>query len=156
MENHQSKITNKNLNNKITSELIIKSTLNFEDFKNQCFKTKFKKGFIYIFTNIGLVASGKTTVSSMIESQIKKKAGESNVNFSTVSSDKLRMEIEKLMVDEKKQNAEDKFNEKVMKRTKKAFDDELFCTIEKWEEDKFNFILLDKNFFMNTISGLKE
>lgn len=158
MENHLP-IENKNLNsnnNKISNELIIKSTLNFEDLKNECFKTNFKKGFIYIFTNMGLVASGKSTVSSMLETQIINKAGESSVNFSTVSSDKLRMKIEKTMGVEKKQLAEDKFNERVMKKTKKAFDDELFAQLEKWEQDKFNFILLDKNFFVNTLSDLKK
>jgi len=141
---------------KISSEAIIKTTLDFEEFKNQCFDKKFKKGFIYIFTNIGLVASGKSSVSKILEKEIILQIGESNVNIESVSSDGLRMEIEKNMEFKKKNYNEDKFNEKVMKKTKKAFDDKLFEILSKWEENKYNFILLDKNFFVNTLCDLKK
>ncbi len=151
-------LNNNNLiiKNKISSEAIIKSDLNFDEFKQESFKSKFKKGFIYIFTNIGLVASGKSTASKFLEDQIILEVGIENINYNTISSDKIRMEIDKTMEHEKKTSNEDKYNQKIMKKTKKVFDDEFFDKLKNWKEDKYNFIMLDKNFFVNTLSDLKK
>lgn len=142
--------------NKIRSETIIKSPIDFERFKEEALQTKFIKGNIYLFANIGLVSSGKSTLSKYLEAEIKAKLGENNIRFVTISSDKIRMEIENSMRSEKEKLGEDKFSEKVSKKQRDEFDKEFEKELEKWEEDKFNIILLDKNFFVNTLTDLKK
>lgn len=134
--------------------LFTKNEIDHNEFKQEVFKRNFKKGNIYIFTNIGLVASGKSTIINSLEENLIKNLGKENITFTTISSDKIRMEIEK---QPKKENEdEQKYNNRISKSTKKVFDNNFHKTLENYEENKFNFIILDKNFFINTLKDLKR
>ena len=136
------------------NDLIINTNTKYDELKEEGLKNKFEKGKIYIFTNIGLIASGKTTVCDIIEKEIKKKIDENLLNFCNISSDEIRMNIEKIICKSKKNT--DKSNENILKKTKKEFDIKLKEFLLKLDKKKYNFLVADKNFFMNTIIHFKQ
>ena len=138
----------------IQNDLIINTNTKYDELKEEGLKNKFEKGKIYIFTNIGLIASGKTTVCDIIEKEIKKKIDENLLNFCNISSDEIRMNIEKIICKSKKNT--DKSNENILKKTKKEFDIKLKEFLLKLDKKKYNFLVADKNFFMNTIIHFKQ
>lgn len=140
----------------ISGEKIKKTRINFDELNSECFKNKFIKGNIYIFTNIGLVASGKSTVSKYVEKEILDKFGLQFVNYRSISSDAIRADLELKMKDEKLKMSDEKYNQKLSTKTKKEFDDQFYKVIEGYDVNKYNFILLDKNFFVNTLQDLKK
>lgn len=136
------------------NDLFSKNEINHELNKTSVITNPFKKGNIYIFTNIGLVASGKSTISSSLEDQLTKNLGKENISFATISSDKIRQEVENSC--KRAQNtSEEKHSNKISKNTKKKFDEKFHEKLENYENEKYNFITLDKNFFINTLKDLK-
>ena len=138
--------TDINLEDKNTSnDYIEKSLTKYKELKEECFKFPFILGHFYIFANIGLVSSGKSTVCNILEKVIKSKYGENLVNFSTVSSDEIRMGIEKTTSNQKI----------ITKKTKTEFDSKIKAAVLNLDKNKFNFLIADKNFFVNTIFSFK-
>ena len=131
-----------------------KNEINHEENKSKSIKKIFQKGHIYIFTCIGLVASGKSTIINFLKENLIKKLGEENISFSIISSDIIRQKLENSLPKPVNPNDE-KHSNKIAKSTKKIFDNEFHKKLQNYENQKFNFIVLDKNFFINTLKDLK-
>ena len=78
----------------MNSQWIKDSFTKYNEFHLEAINLKFKPGKFYIFTNIGLIASGKSTICKNLEFELKNKLGDDLVNFYTVSSDQIRKEVE--------------------------------------------------------------
>jgi hypothetical protein len=115
-----------------------------------CSKSKFKIGKIYIFANISLIASGKSTLFLTLKEEIFNTFPIEDINFDLVSSDSIRSELVKQNPNlnmtqinydsfiNSKSAAE--FNKKTIELLK-----------ENYNENKFNFFYADKNFFPDSI-----
>jgi hypothetical protein len=132
-------------------------TISYSKLSEEFFKTKtFKKGNVYFFLNVGLVAGGKSTLFDAILKIIEQKYPDM-FNTIIVSSDKIRAD---LTLEEMKKNPLLSFNdafEKTARESKDLFDETIIDRLKfKVDPEKYNLFLLDKNFFFSQIAKIME
>jgi len=155
---NNSKLIHTYLDDWLNEELEYQSLIGYEKLYFQCLQTKFKKGKVYVFTNCGLIASGKTTFLLKLEKLLKNNFTIEEAEIKVISSDDIRAKMQNEI--RNSQNIlKDEFalDAVVTKKLAIEFNNQIISHINtSYDKNKLNFIIADKNLFLDTLTKLKK